>query len=66
MPQPDQPAKPKTEANQPPQLLEHLRSRAQAGPPPSPAEMAEALAQARAEVAALSAGLAGADEAGLV
>lgn len=47
------------------QLLEDLRARAQAGQPPSPDEVAQALTQARAQVADLAAGLAGADEAGL-
>ncbi|MBI5522762.1 MAG: hypothetical protein HY910_09050 [Desulfarculus sp.] len=68
MPQPDhpiQPASPAPEAPQGRRLLGELRARAQAGPPPSPAEMASALAQARARVAALAAGLAGANEAGL-
>lgn len=59
MPQPDQPT-PLARL-----LPADLRARAQAGQPPSPQEMAQALAQARAGVAALAAGLDHADEAGL-
>ena len=46
--------------------LEELLTRAQAGPPPTPQELAQALGAAGDQVAALAAGLGqGADQAGL-